>query len=146
MHLLRFFILGFCIFSAIGAGNNDTHTLTIEIEGVDNDKGTILVILFQGEEGFPSQKDKALSYNSGKVSGGKATVVFKNLPKGSYAITTLHDENGNGEMDTNFLGVPKEAYGASNDANCTFGPPKYKDATFEITGDKSITIQMRRFF
>ena len=148
-HLMRkihFFILSLFVWFSLGIGTADTHTLTVQITGADNDNGYILLILFQGEDGFPSNPDKAHAYDGSRIKDGKSTIVFKNLPAGSYAIAALHDENENGKMDTNMLGIPKEAYGASNDANNPFGPPKYKDARFEVNEDMEITIQMRRVF
>ena len=64
--------------------------------------------------------------------------TFKNIPKGVYAISLFHDENDNGTMDTNFVGIPKEAYGCSNNAKGFMGPPKWQDAKFEIN-DQVIT-------
>jgi len=86
------------------------------------------------------------AYDGIEVKGNKATLTFKNLPPGTYAIAALHDANSNGKMDTNMLGIPKEDYGASNDAKSTFGPPKYKDAKFDVMKDQTITIKMRSVF
>jgi uncharacterized protein (DUF2141 family) len=49
----------------------------------------------------------------------------------------VHDENGDGKLERNFLGVPKEGVGASNDARGRMGPPKWKDARFELKPDGS---------
>ena len=68
---------------------------------------------------------------------------FDDLPEGEYAISIFHDENNNNELDTNFLGIPKEGLGASNDARGHFGPPKYKDVKFYLkNGSKTITINL----
>ncbi|MGB0522296.1 MAG: DUF2141 domain-containing protein [Flammeovirgaceae bacterium] len=135
----------FGITSFSGKGD-DTYTLTVNIEEIKKDEGYVLLILFKGEEGFPSDSKKAYAYDGCPVKGKKASLVFKDLPAGTYAIAALHDANSNGEMDTNVLGIPKEDYGASNDAHSRFGPPKYKDAKFDISADKTISIKMRSVF
>jgi uncharacterized protein (DUF2141 family) len=122
------------------------HTLTVEAHNLDSDSGYVLLILFKGEEGFPSDAERAHAYTGELVKGKKATLQFRDLPSGEYAIAALHDENSNGKMDTNMLGIPKEAYGASNDANNPFGPPKYADARFTLSSDTTLRIRMRRIF
>ena len=64
------------------------------------------------------------------------------MPLGSYAISTYHDENDNDKLDKNIVGIPKEAYGFSNDATGFMGPPKWEDAKFDLKEDKTITINL----
>ena len=66
------------------------------------------------------------------------------MPFGNYAITLFHDENNNMELDTNFLGIPKEPYGFSNNAKSPFGPPGFQAALVEFSkeGDE-ITILLK---
>ena len=73
----------------------------------------------------------------------KVQVVFTNLPYGWYGIFLYHDENGNGKMDKNMMGIPKEAYGFSNNAKGFLGKPDYKDVKFELTSaEKQIVIKL----
>jgi uncharacterized protein (DUF2141 family) len=65
---------------------------------------------------------------------GHGECNFTGLRPGTYAISVFHDENSNGKLDTNFLGIPKEGVGASNDAKGHFGPPKFADAAFQFPG------------
>ena len=67
------------------------------------------------------------------IEDQSCTVTFKDVPAGTYAVSYIHDENGNGKMDTNFMGIPKEGYGCSNNAKGFMGPPKWEDAKFELT-------------
>ena len=60
--------------------------------------------------------------------------VFKGVPKGVYGISAFHDQNNNGKLDTNLLGLPTEDYCASRDARNTFGPPSFEDAKFSYDG------------
>lgn len=66
----------------------------------------------------------------------KNRTVFNlnDLPAGEYAVKVFHDENGNGELDTRMFGIPKEAYGFSNNARGKFGPPDYTDAVIQYSG------------
>jgi uncharacterized protein (DUF2141 family) len=60
------------------------------------------------------------------------------LPPGEYALSIFYDSNDNGELDTNFIGIPKEPVALSNNARPKFGPPKYKDAVFTL-GEEPLT-------
>jgi uncharacterized protein (DUF2141 family) len=68
------------------------------------------------------------------IRAGSALCVFKDVPKGVYGISAFHDENENGKLDTNLLGLPTEDYCASRDARNTFGPPSFADAKFSYAG------------
>ena len=70
------------------------------------------------------------------IHDSKASVTFEQIPYGTYAIKIFHDENSNGELDTNFVGFPKESFGFSNDAMGKFGPPTFEQAKFEIAQPK----------
>ena len=76
---------------------------------------------------------------------GDLKIVIHDLPAGEYAIASYHDENGNGKLDTNALGLPEEGYGFSNDARGMFGPPKFSEAVFEFDGksDKVIAFSIQ---
>ena len=113
-----------------------TNELRVEIVSLRTDKGLVGCLLFTGEEGFPNAIDKALAHVKTIVEHGRATCVFDDLKPGTYAVSFIHDENENGKLDTNFIGIPTEGYGASNDARARFGPPKWADAKFEHTASK----------
>jgi len=99
------------------AQSNVTDTLTVRVTGARNAKGKIIVYLFRDPQGFPTNASKILRQQRITIDPSTMTaqVVFKDLPPGIFAVTVLHDENDNGKMDTNFLGIPTEGTGASND-------------------------------
>ena len=68
--------------------------------------------------------------------------TFKNLSEGDYAIKLYHDENDNGLLDTNLVGLPSEGYGFSNNAG-RYGPASYEVAKFAVSQDVSININLR---
>ena len=80
------------------------------------------------------------------IKEGKAFAEFDNLPFGEYGVSAYHDENKNEELDANWIGIPKEGVGASNNAKGKMGPPKYEDAKFEfIEGGQKIQFDMGYF-
>ncbi|MFD1064173.1 DUF2141 domain-containing protein [Winogradskyella litorisediminis] len=121
------------------AQTNDTHDITVHVSGLKNNKGKLLVGLYNSENQFLSERYKDIE---GKINNQKSTFVFKDIPTGIYAISFIHDKNDNGKLDTNFMGIPREDYGCSNNAKGFMGPPKWKDAKFELTDDKTITISL----
>lgn len=116
-----------------------TYDLTVNISGLNSDKGTLLVGIYNQKENFLKNQFKG---DVVKIKDKRSVVVFKNLPKGEYAVSFVHDENDNKKMDTNFLGIPKEDYGCSNNATGFMGPPKYDDAKFNLHSDKTISIKI----
>jgi uncharacterized protein (DUF2141 family) len=116
-----------------------TADLTVKIEGLKSDKGSLLVGIYNTQESFLKKPFKS---NIIKIVDKKAIVTFKNIPKGNYAVSFVHDQNNNKKMDTNFFGIPKEAYGCSNNAMGFMGPPKYEDAKFQLTENQTINIKI----
>jgi uncharacterized protein (DUF2141 family) len=68
------------------------------------------------------------------VKGASALCRFEKIAAGVYGLSAFHDQNSNGKLDTNFVGMPIEDYGASNNARNLFGPPSFEDAKFEFRG------------
>jgi len=114
--------------------SQENCSLSIEFEGLKSDNGKLFIALYNVEADFLKKEIKGLQVD---IIDGKAKVSFDNLEKGVYAISSFHDKNNNGKMDTNFLGIPKEPVACSNNAKGSFGPPKFKDAKFEILKDKT---------
>ena len=77
------------------------------------------------------------------ITDDGATVLFENIPNGTYAIAVVHDENDNKKMDTNFFGIPKEGYGVSNNKYPKMSEPSFDDAKFSLKEDKEISIKMK---
>ena len=130
----------FMIFSSIAYAQ--TGTLTVEISGINEIKGLISIGVYSDEKGFP---DKGKEFKGIDVEVNSQIIVytFKDIPFGTYATAVFHDVNSNNKLDSNFLGIPKEGYAFSNNLFGAFGsPPGFKDASFQVTGDKTIKIKM----
>jgi uncharacterized protein (DUF2141 family) len=134
------FALFFSITQIISTNNGSM--LTIKITGVPSDKGKIMIGVYNKKEGFRDEKHtyKNLTVNAVK---GTMTVYIPDLPNGNYAIAVFHDANENGKLDKNFLGVPTEKYGFSNNAMGSFGPPDFEDCVVKVEGDKEISINLK---
>ena len=119
--------------------------LTVRISNVQNDKGQIGCSLFKNKDGFPMDADKAMTQMFVKQKAGKATCVFKDVKAGTYAVSVMHDENKDGEMETSMVGRPKEWWGVSKNVPPErFGPPKYEAASFPYSGEaKALDIKLR---
>lgn len=102
----------------------------VEISGLRNDKGQMLCALFSSAEAFPKKPERAAARLTSKIVDRRATCDFTGVAPGTYAVSVVHDENSNGKMDTNFIGIPREGVGASNDAKGHMGPPKFSAASF----------------
>ncbi|MGD8912628.1 MAG: DUF2141 domain-containing protein [Candidatus Thiodiazotropha sp.] len=121
-----------------------TGSIEVSVEGVRNGNGIVEVALFNSEEGYPDKSQKALQLIRSTIKNGKAVVVFQSIPYGHYAISAMHDEDNDGKMKVNFMGIPKEGTAASNNAKGSFGPPDFKDARFEVSSSKmEISLEMQ---
>ena len=110
------------------------NRIQIEVAGFHNDKGQTLCALFSSADDFPKKTEKAVARTSSVISNQHAVCDFPAVVPGTYAVSVIHDENSNGKLDTNFMGIPREGVGASNDARGHFGPPKFDAASFRFSG------------
>lgn len=128
------FIVAILVISFVSAQDTVGNSIEVEINNIDSDDGKMMIGLYGSNENWLK---KAVMSLVGDIENGKCKVTFENVPDGIYAISSYHDENGNGNLDTNFLGIPKEDTGSSNNAPARMGPPKWEDAKFKVNG-KSI--------
>lgn len=137
MNLLCFFLVfGLCL-------GLHAETLKVTVKNLPSSEGKVLYLLFKDKEGFPD--DKSVSVLGGSIDLNSGNVIeIKNLKPGTYALSVIHDENENDKLDTNFIGIPKEAFGFSNDPKVYFGPPSFEKSSFKLTKDDSITIKMKK--
>lgn len=117
----------------------NTHTILIDFKGIKSDKGVLFVALYNTEKSFLKEGYKGEIV---KITNKKARVEFHDIPEGIYAVSCFHDINDNKKMDTNFIGIPKEPIGISNDAKGFMGPPRYKEAKFLVNKDMSLVINI----
>ncbi len=115
--------------------------LSITLKGLKTTKGKVLVRLYNSEKGFPDDPEKAIMSLTVPIKETRtAKAQFLGLVPGSYAVAAVHDENESGEMDTNWIGIPREGLGVSRDAKSSFGPPKFKDSVLEVKKSEQIEV------
>ena len=116
--------------------------LEVSVENIRNLDGNIRVGLFASEDTF--LKD-AVEGKVVKVSGKAVTVVFENIKPGDYAISAIHDENANGDLDSNVFGMPKEGFAFGNNSMGMFGPPSFEKAKISVIPNKTVmhTLKLR---
>lgn len=114
-------------------------SLIVTITSIKNNSGKLTAEVYNSKGKFLKS---AFKTTSSTIKANTATVVFNDLPKSEYTVMVYHDENNNGKLDKNFIGMPKEAVACSNNAKGFMGPPKYEDAKFSLVSDSKITIKM----
>ena len=114
------------------------NLLEIEISGIRNSRGEILLQLF-------NEKQEIIGQRKGAVSDGKCLIRFEDLKPGRYAVRYFHDENLSGKMETGFLGIPKEGFGFSNNAAIRFGPPSFDKWLFNLTANLKLELKITYF-
>lgn len=123
--------------SVLAQGN-----LTVNIKGLKSNKGQCKLWLWHSADGFPTDEKKAVKSVEMPIAGLASQYVFENLPAGDYAVTAIHDQNGNHRFDTNFFGIAKEAFGCTNNVRGGLsGPPKFEPAKI-IVPKNGLTVAM----
>jgi uncharacterized protein (DUF2141 family) len=141
LSIITFLVLvSFQLVLAQTVEDKNTGNLTIVVTGFENDDGEVLIAVSNSRENYESD-DSAFVGVKVKIKNGKAEHIVEDLPFGEYAIKLYHDENMDGELNSNFLGIPTEDYGFSNNARGTFGPADYDDAKFSFDCTK-LTIEI----
>ena len=112
------------------------------VSGFEDDEGQALIALFLTENGFPGDIELAHSAQERPIEGGRAAVVFEDVPAGPYAVSVFHDEDLDFELDTGFMGIPSEKWGVSRDAGGFFGPPTFNQARLELADGEDQVIEV----
>jgi uncharacterized protein (DUF2141 family) len=135
--MLRSLVLALLI--AAGAQTADAQTangsLSIDLGGLQP-QGAVLVQLFDTEAGY--QAGQGVGARRVQVSGETARIEFADLAPGRYAFRMFHDVNGDGQMNTNPMGIPIEPFAFSNNARGSFGPARWADAVFTVRAGANV--------
>jgi len=118
--------------------------LTINVSVQKEGQGLVQLLLFKGGEGFPDQSEKAILSGSAPIENGKAVFKFGDLEDGTYAVSAFHDANGDSKMRKNLFGIPKDAFGFSNNARGQFSSPSFESASFKLlSGSHTISFTLK---
>ncbi len=117
---------------------------TIVVNNIEEIKGRILIGIFEKEEDYPKEdrmfRALAIKVDANAVSGSVR------LPKGEYAVALFHDENDDEICNTNWIGIPREAFGFSNNIRPFFSLPAFDKVKVNVVQDKKIEISLMRIF
>lgn len=110
------------------------HTLTVEVYGLRNNEGRVLLEL-------SNEGENRVAGAQGSIQEGRSVLVIENLKQGKYGFRFFHDENSNEKLDMHFLGIPREGYGFSNYEAGIFLPPSFRKILFDF--QKSMTMNVK---
>ena len=117
---------------AILAQSAGQATVIVKVTGLRSEKGQVRIAVFNSSEKWLGEQP----VYSSTINVDSQSVTWKiyDVPYGDYGIAVFHDENKNGKMDKNFVGIPLEPYGFSNNVRVTFGPPTWEKSKFVVKG------------
>jgi len=120
-------------------------TLEVRVEGVMERSGEVGIALFENKKGFPTHIEHSYEPAWILLEKGMKTAghTFEGLPAGDYAVSVLHDENGNRRLERSVLGFPEEGVGFSNDQKVKLSAPDFDDCKFDLTEGEHKKILIR---
>jgi len=141
---MKFPIFFFLFTGALITSAHSQTNIQVHITGISSQKGEIFAALYSSENGFPSDASKSIKTAKVLPSDGKASLNFTQIPEGKYAIAIFHDINGDGKMNTNIFGIPKEGYGFSNNVRNLLRAPTFEESSFRVgKSDIHLTIKIQ---
>ena len=129
-------------FATSSLAQSGQATLILKVTGLRSAKGQVKIAVFNSSEKWLGEQP----IYSSTINVDSQTVTWRinDVPYGDYGVAVFHDENSNGRMDKNVLGIPLEPYGFSNNVKITFGPPKWEDAKFTVKGSTAeVSIEVK---
>jgi uncharacterized protein (DUF2141 family) len=127
---------------AVASAPSSCPGIHVKILNIRNSTGTVDCALFDSPVGFPTEfLHSATNVMIIKIRKTQARCDFEDIPPGTYAMAVIHDENMNGKLDTDWLGIPTEGYGFSNQSEGASGVPSFSAASFRYDG-RSVDLTM----
>ncbi|NJM21996.1 MAG: DUF2141 domain-containing protein [Richelia sp. SM1_7_0] len=140
MKIFQFACLLFSTLASIGLlvkanAVEDFATLTVTINGIQNQKGQICLKIYENESGFPLSDNSVVKNQCTKITGNSLKKEFTDLKKGTYAVAVIDDQNDDTKLDRDFLGIPEEGFGISNNPTVSIKLelPSLKQASFSLS-------------
>ncbi|MEO1012805.1 MAG: DUF2141 domain-containing protein [Bacteroidota bacterium] len=127
-------LIAFVAIALVGFTKPDSGTITVHLKEIKSEEGEIVFMLFNEEDGFPKEPERAFKKGVVKEFSGSASYSFTNIPYGTYAVSIFQDKDRDGTIKSNFIGMPKEPVGASNMTK--MGKPSFKKCSFQLESPK----------
>lgn len=142
---LNVILLSLCVLGSVSplTADDGLYDLTITTAGLNNSTGVVQFSLYNKQGSIPDKHfKKYYKMQKAEINSGVSSISFTDLPAGRYAVNVLHDENGNGEIDTGFI-LPKEGIGFSNYRSINLlNRPGFSKASFELKSNLSIVVEV----
>lgn len=121
-----------------------SQSLTIDFENIRDDQGFLIVTVYPSEDLWLDDIDELEHiFSKENIVDGKMSVTIEEIPSGIYAVAMMDDENEDGEMRYNFIGMPREGYGFSRNYKVRLSKPKFEDCVLEFRNDTTIRITVQ---
>ena len=125
--------------------SQETAVLRVRVDDLRNDRGQLRVGVFDSAKGFPKRREGAVVWRS-VAADAEERVVEVALPPGRYAVVVLHDEDADKKLDANWLGVPTEGYGVTNNPKPRLRAATFKEAAFDLAAEGAeLTVSIQYF-
>lgn len=123
-----------------------SQSLTIEFENIRDDQGFLIVTVYPSEDIWLDDIDELEHiFPKENIVNGRMSVTIDEIPSGIYAVAMMDDENEDGKMKYNFIGMPREGYGFSRNFKVRLSKPKFEDCVLELKNDTTIQINVQYF-
>lgn len=136
--VIMFLIISSTVFST-NSGDESKGKIVVKIKGLKSNDGNVKVALCNSADNYKEDENPfkgAMIY----IKNKEAIAVFDDLPMGNYAVKTFHDEDADNDFDTNFLGIPTEDYGFSNNASGFLGKPSWDAVKFDLKSNEKVIV------
>jgi uncharacterized protein (DUF2141 family) len=130
----------------LSAQAQPTAKLTVVIDGLRHQTGQVCLRVYSSDQGFPSSARGVVQSGCTKVTGSLVKKDFYGLKPGSYAVALYADKNSDSKLNTNAFGLPSEGFGISNNPKAKTRAPKFNEASFNLSQNKTIKIVMQYLF
>ena len=114
-----------------------------DISNFESNKGVCRACIFNSASSFKGESGSPVQCVQVAIFNKKSQVLFDNVPAGTYAVFLFHDTNGNNKMDKNFMGIPKEGYGASQNKLPFAAAPTFNENRFNVTNGTTVRLSIK---
>lgn len=124
----------------------EVGTIALSIDNIRSGQGNVHIAIYDKEKHFAESLEPFRLQVQEAPADGKLVLKLDDLPFGRYAMAIYHDENGNGDLDKNLFGIPKEPYGFSNNPRAKWSAPTYQETSFELGASPlSLTVSLKKW-
>ena len=134
-----------CAFTDAAEPASTSGSVHVTVTGLQSERGAVRMALYAEakQDAFPTERSGAMATQRMLIRDLTANGRFADLAPGNYAIAVFHDLDDDDVLATNWLGIPREPVGVSNNAKGTLGPPSFAAASFSLRPAESVEVAIR---